>query len=328
MSLAATAAVLSLCIGAVWLRAARNEAQAEAQFPPVGQILQVNGTPVHVMIGGTGPDLVLIHGAGGNLRDMRFDLLAQLRDRYRVILFDRPGHGYTGHPGDAQRRRNESPREQAQLLQAAAQQLGVKNPIVLGHSFGGAVAMAWALEFPAQVSALVLLAGATLPWDCPLKPSYRINAHPLIGAVVVPLITALVPDRITRRVMAAIFAPQEMPPGYLDAFGLALTLRRDTMIANARQVNALRAHLAEMSVHYPSITVPIELLHGTADRIVGLDVHSKALAARMPNAHLTVLEGIGHIVHHARPAQVTAAIDRAASRAGLSASAQAASLNE
>ena len=100
---------------------------------------------------GSGPDLVLIHGAGGNLREFTFDLAGQLTDRYRVIAFDRPGHGWTDRLpgyGGLGSTKGESPMEQAALLQKAAAKLGVQRPIVVGHSYGGAVALAWGLSQP------------------------------------------------------------------------------------------------------------------------------------------------------------------------------------
>ncbi len=84
--------------------------------------------------------MILIHGASGNTRDFTFDLAKRLDDRYRVIAFDRPGLGWSDSAGDA----GVSPLVQADILRAAADQLGVRNPIVVGHSYGGAVAMAWA----------------------------------------------------------------------------------------------------------------------------------------------------------------------------------------
>lgn len=297
-------------------RAARREAEAEARFPAIGQILDVGGVPVHAYVTGTGPDLVLIHGAGGNVRDMTFDLAGRLADRYRVIVLDRPGHGYTGLP-PARTPERDSPRAQARLLMAAARLLGAERPLVLGHSFGGAVALAWALEAPDRVAALVVVSGASMPWSGKIKPSYRLNASVFGRTVAVPLITAFVPESYTDRALARVFGPQKIPSGYLAYFGLPLTLRRKSLSANSRQVIALRPHIVEMSTQYPSIRVPVEVLHGTVDTIVPLEVHAVPLTGLLPDAVLTRLPGIGHMPHHAVPEAVTDAIDRAAARARL-----------
>ena len=302
--------------GVTLWRAAANEDAALATYPPSGQILDIDGVKVHAHVAGAGPDLVLLHGAGGSLRDFTFDLVQRLSDRYRVIAFDRPGHGYTdahdpgGQPID-------SPQAQVALLQAAADQLSVTRPLVLGHSFGGAVAMSWALERPTQTAGLVLLAGATMPWPGELDPSYQINAHPLGSAMIVPAITAYVSQSYARNVLAGIFEPQSMPETYPEGFGLTMALRRSVLRANARQVNGLRPHVVAMSARYPTLDLPVEILHGTSDEIVPLLIHSVPISELLPNATLTTLDGVGHMPHHADPQAVTAAIDRLAERAGL-----------
>ncbi len=319
----ATASLLIAAVAAggagyfVDARADRREAAAERAFPPDGQIVEVDGRRVHAVVTGEGPDLVLIHGASGNARDFTFDLAGRLSDRYRVIAFDRPGMGWTDRVSDrfggAINTLGESPYEQAAFLHAAALQLGAEQPIVLGHSYGGAVALAWALRH--DPAALVLLAAASNPWPGGLGALYAVNASALGGAGFVPLITAFAPGAQAEKVMASIFTPQSVPEGYADHVGVGLTLRRETLRANARQVNSLRPHVVEMSALYPSLTLPVEILHGTEDTIVPLAIHSVPLSQQIPGATLTILDGVGHMPHHADPEAVTQAIDRAAARA-------------
>lgn len=316
-SVASIAAALAVAAGvATHLRAGAREAAARAQWPASGQMVDVGGVQVHAHVAGSGPDLVLIHGAGGSLRDFTFDLVGRLTDRYRVIAFDRPGHGWTDAAG-AEGVPFDSPQAQAALLQAATRQLGADNPIVLGHSYGGAVAMAWAVTQPDTLAGVVLLAGATMPWPGTLNASYRVNANPLGAALVVPLITAWTPLSSAETVLAGIFAPQPMPGGYADHFGVPMSMRRGILRANARQVNGLRPHIVALSERYPLLALPIEAVHGTADTIVPLAIHSGPLTALVPGASLTALDGIGHMPHHADPQAAVAAIDRVAERAGL-----------
>lgn len=120
---------------------------------------------MHYVQPGSGPNLVLLRGASGSTRDFTFDFTGRVSNRYRVPLFDWPGNGYTepnpeyAGPFDA---RSDGPEEHARLLHAAARALGLSDEIVLGHSFGGAVAMAWALDN--DRAALVVVSGATQPW--------------------------------------------------------------------------------------------------------------------------------------------------------------------
>lgn len=319
--LAVSAVVLAGCGAIVDRRADLREAEAEARFGPVGELITVDGTEVHALVTGSGPDLVLIHGASGNLRDFTSSLVDQLKDRYRVIAFDRPGLGWTerlpAYRG-AVRPVGESPREQARLLQAAGDQLGVRNPVVLGHSFGGAVALAWGLERPGDTAAIVALSAVSNPWPGGLSPLYRVNASRLGGRVVVPLLTAFAPDDRIQATLAEIFAPNPVPQGYATEVGAPLSLRRASLRANAQQVWTLRPHIVEMSQDYTAtLTMPVEIVHGTADTIVPPDVHADVLAEQLVDARYTRLDNVGHMPQHVVPDTVVRIIDRAAERAGL-----------
>ena len=298
-----------------------REAEAEARYPPTGKLIEVKGRTVHAHVAGRGPDLVLLHGASGNTRDFTFSFVERLTDRYRVIVFDRPGLGWTERTdpayASAWRRQAESPAEQAALLQAAADSLGVRNPIVLGHSYGGSVALAWGLARPRDTAALVVLSGASNPWPGGLGPFYALTSSGIGGATVVPVITAIQPYGRLDDALERIFRPDPVPQGYARYVGAGLSLRRDTLRANTRQVSTLKPHLREMAARYPTLPMPVEIVHGTADRVVPPDIHAEPLSRQIPGARLTLLDGIGHMPHHAAPEAVEAAIDRAAARAGL-----------
>lgn len=285
-------------------------------------MINVGGRMVHAVVRGDGPDVILIHGAGGNTREFTFDFMDRLTDRYRVIAFDRPGLGYTDRTDPAYegafRTDAEGPEEQAALLQAAATAIGVKNAIVLGHSYGGSVALAWALNHPDSVAGVVNLAGPSHPWPGDLGAYYKVNGSALGGAVVPPLIAAFASDQRIEDAITGIFAPQPVPAGYADHIGGPLTIRPDSFRANARQVNTLRPHIVNMAPRYAAeLTMPVEIIHGDRDETVPLAIHSIPLKEAVPQANLTVLEGVGHMPHHADPQAVIDAIDRIAAQSGL-----------
>jgi pimeloyl-ACP methyl ester carboxylesterase len=318
LSLALAAAAGAFGVATLRVAEARAAAEEDAHRPS-GRFVDVDGRRVHAWVAGEGPDVVLIHGAFGSLRDFTYDLAPRLAERYRVIAFDRPGLGYTDRADPAYARAfagdAESPAEQAALLAAAARQLGAERPVVVGHSFGGIVAMAWALDH--DPAAVVMLAGVALPWPGDLGWLYQVNGTRLGGGVVAPLISAWAPEGRLRRGVRATFAPQPMPEGYADHIGTYMPVRLSAFRANARQVNLLRPHVVEMEQRYPGLTLPIEIVHGSEDTTVPIAIHSGPLSERLETATLTVLDGIGHMPHHADPDAAIAAIDRAATRAGL-----------
>lgn len=295
-----------------WLTT-RREARAESDFPPEGEILDIDGTAVHAVVMGRGPDVVLIHGSSGNTRDMTFALAPILAKSFRVIVFDRPGLGYSQSFNPD----GETIVEQADILQRAAARLGADQPIVAGHSYGGAVSLAWAVTRPENISGLVLIAPAAVPWETPLDSFNRVSSTSLGNALILPLITAFIPDWYVETALENVFSPQKAPEGYARHFGPSLTLRRASMHANAKQRANLLGEITRLEPRYPEISVPTEIIHGTADTTVGLEWHSHRLVDRIPGAELIELDGIGHMPQVVAAPEVAAAIERAAQRAGL-----------
>ncbi|ROU04395.1 alpha/beta hydrolase [Histidinibacterium lentulum] len=306
------AAVIALGTVATGLRLSARVKAGEAAYPPEGRFVTVEGRRIHAVVSGEGPDVVLIHGSSGNTRDMTFRLAPILARTYRVIAFDRPGLGYSDRLQG-----KEGIEAQARVLQAAAAQLGAEKPIVLGQSYGGAVALAWAARHPASLSALVAVSSPSQRWEGDLPALYRLTSHPLGSALAVPLISAWVPPDYVAQQIRGVFGPQEMPPGYAEAIGAPLITRPESLRANAAQRATLKQEITALQPHYATITVPLEIVHGTADTTVPFEIHAEPLARQAPTAHLMALPGIGHIPQNVAPEAVAEAVDRAARRAGL-----------
>ena len=304
--------VALFAIGAYFL-AMYKSAQAVKKFPITGQLIEIKGTKIHAAVMGAGPDLVMIHGSSGNLRDFTTSLASRLAKTYRVILIDRPGLGHS----DSFDAKGETLRDQALVLRDVSRQLGAKKPLVLGHSFGGAVALAWALHAPKDISALILLSAPSHPWDTGLSVYYKIMSAPFFGNCASRFVCAFAPERTIQTNLKETFFPQAIPDGYRDRLGLELYLQPKVMLANARQRRNLKKQIREMTPLYPKISVPTEIVHGTSDNIVPIEIHAKPLAKDLPNSNLTELKGIGHMPHHWSQDAVCKAIGSAAKRAGL-----------
>jgi pimeloyl-ACP methyl ester carboxylesterase len=270
-----------------------------------GELVVVDGVRLRFQRMGEGPPVVLIHGASGNLNDMTFRLAPALSRSHQVLAFDRPGHGLSGIPeGGA------SVSAQAALMRRALAQMGIGRSTVLGHSYGGSVALAWAVDAPESVEGLVLLAAPSQVWPGGLGLTTDLLANPIAGPLVARAATHLVTEEFASRTLAGVFAPQPAPTGYLEHLDLDLVLRPGSLRANAIQLSGLKNEIRQMVRRYPALLMPVEILHGEADRTVGLEIHSAPLAAQVPHARFTRLPGIGHMLHQVALPEVLQAMGR------------------
>lgn len=272
--------------------------------PAPGQFITVSDKTLRYQLAGDGPPLILLHGASGNLFDWTFGHFDRLAKSYRVLAFDRPGLGYSD-PADTP-----TLLAQVKLMREAAIALDMPRATLVGHSFGGAVALAWALNAPDQVDGLALLASPSMVWPGTAGRLYDLANLPLIGYAFSRIVPLLASQSRVANAIDSIFAPQPTPEGYLQHIRPELSARPDVYRANALQVGALKDQFREMVPRYPNLKMPIELIHGSADTIVPANIHAQPFAALMPNANLTMLDGIGHMPHHTQPDALTNALKR------------------
>lgn len=303
-------AVLTVLLAAL---TAIGTVMIERQYPPAGRFVEVTGGRLHVLERGQpdAPVVVLLHGASGNLQDVNAALGALLATRYRVIMIDRPGHGWSDRPGGDD---DASPARQAALIAQALEKLGVARAILVGVSWSGALATNYALTFQERVTGLVLLAPVSHRWPGGIAWNYRLASMPVLGPLFVRTALMLLAYPMLDRLVGAAFAPQAMPDGYPARAALALALRPGEFLANARDVANLKANVTLQAHRYGEIRVPVVILAGDRDTTVSPEIHSKALAAAIPNAKLIILPGVGHIIHHAKAELVIGEIDAIAAR--------------
>lgn len=281
-----------------------------AEFPPTGRFVDANGLRVHAWDQGEGQPVVMIHGAGGNLRDWTYHLAPRIARSHRAIAFDRPGFGYTDRPAE----RGGDPAVQARVLLNATRALGAKRPILVGHSWGASVAMAWALADPGGVAGVVSVSGAAMPWNTQPILAEVIGLDQVLIGFYFDYLQAGAADGTIDRLIARIFRPQDPPAGYIEHIGIPLSLRPHTVAANKEDIRTLNTALRRQWVDYRSITMPVEVVSGTADPIIRPDRQPRPLAETLPNANLTLLENVGHMAHHSAPEEILAAIDRIQAR--------------
>ncbi len=283
-------------------------AQVESAVPAAGQIIDIAGRRTHVVNDGRdGPVVLMIHGASANAREFNVSLAPHLNGDFRLLMPDRPGHGYSERFSGAE-----------QLGAQAGQMAGVldtlapgQKAVVVGHSFGGAVALRLALDRPELVSGLVLLAPVTHDWGSGGTAWYnRLAAQPVIGPVF-SQIAPLAGPAAGRGGVESVFDPAPAPETYFETAGIGLVFRPPNFRANARDMHHLRRELAAQSERYGELDLPIIVFSGSQDTVLKPQLHTGKLKQQVP-IDLVALKDEGHMPHHGHAPDVAQAIRRLA----------------
>lgn len=307
-----TAAVLG---ASAWLT--RHKVRREqARHPARGSFVLVDDVRLHFTEQGDPrhPPLVLLHGNGGSTDEMALSgLVDAAAERYHVYVFDRPGYGHSDRPAH----RSFTPDAQAELLLNALRLLQVRQPLVLGHSWGALVALAMALREPDALRAVVLASGY-------FTPSLRLDslllslpALPVVGTLIRHTLAPLIGRSIWPLLLKRVFAPAEVPARFRRGYPVWLSLRPRALKAGAAEAGMMMLQAARLLPREKALALPVVIVAGDQDRMLMTGWHSRRLAERIPNATLRIVPGAGHMVHHTATRQVLAAIDEAAGRAGL-----------
>ncbi|MGN5375140.1 alpha/beta fold hydrolase [Sphingomonas hankookensis] len=294
------ATATALIGGGLALWTALAASAAEALVPADGAFVDVPGGRLHyVDTGGDGPAVVMLHGLYGQLRNFSYALAAELPD-HRLILVDRPGWGHSTveveHP---------TLETQAQMIATLIDTLGLDRPLLVGHSMGGAVALAMALDQSAKIRGIALIAPLTRQIDR-LPPVFRGKVPPAIVRSVaawtigVPL-TTLTGPAVSKRV----FAPDPVPMDFGTRGGGLSALRPASFEAGAFELEDANRALSTMVPRYGSITMPVAILYGRDDQLLDPVAQGDVTAGEIPGARLTKIGG-GHMIPITRPAETAA----------------------
>lgn len=282
-----------------------NARRAEAETPPAGKFIEVDGVRLHYTDQGSGTPVVLIHGNGVTLQDYEASGVTRLvAEGHRVIAFDRPGFGYSDRP----RTTIWTPEAQAAALAGAMEQLGIGKAVIVGHSWGTMVALAMALNHPDAVAGLVLLSGYYYGTARPDVVPFSLPAVPGVGDIMAHTVSPLSGALLGPVMIKASFAPAPISEKFAD-FPLALTLRPSQVRATAADTAMMVPGAIGLSRRYGELDVPIVAMAGEGDLIAHVGKHAERLVSEVARAELRVVAGQGHLFHYAVPEQVVAAID-------------------
>jgi pimeloyl-ACP methyl ester carboxylesterase len=270
----------------------------ERLVPPQGRLIEADGVRLHLVDSGdkpgqSGPPLLFLHGLLGQLNHFSYALAALFPER-RVVLLDRPGSGFSqGAPSP-------SLAAQADLAAKVIALLNLGKPLVVGHSFGGAVSLALALDHPECVAGLALVAPLTHPFAPPQALAglgIRNEMARWLGVWTLGPFVALARMGLAQRM---VFAPEAQIPGFWTRAGGFLAMRPSPMLAAGRELRVVQKELAGMAARYAALTVPAGVLFGDGDVVLDPETQGPAFCAKAPRAEMTMIFG-GHMLPMTQP---------------------------
>jgi pimeloyl-ACP methyl ester carboxylesterase len=285
----------------------------ERRSPPLGDFADVDGARIHHVhvpapANADLPPVVFIHGASANLRDQMLPLRPLLEGRAEMVFFDRPGFGWSER-GQG----NDTPSGQANTIAALMDRLGIEKAIIVGHSFGGAIAAAFAREHPDKTLGLVFISPATHPWPGGATAwYYKLTTIPVIGWLFSETLAYPAGTLRMTGATACVFAPNKVPDGYVTEVSVPLVLRPSAFRSNATDVAGLYRHVLGAAPHYRRIEAPTVVISGDRDKVVYATIHSVGLGRDIPGADLVWVHNLGHKPDWIAPDLVVGAIEKVA----------------
>ncbi|MFT4183955.1 MAG: alpha/beta hydrolase [Rhizobium sp.] len=287
----------------------------EQAYPNIGEQTDIGGfrmNALHLPRPATAdlPPLIFIHGASGNLRDQFEAFAGPLAGRAEMLFIDRPGHGYSERGGPE----NALPSGQADAIARLMEKRGIESAIIIGHSFGGAIAASFGLRHPDKTAGLLFLAPATHPWPGGIDWYYTLAAMPVAGWLFAHLLVMPLGLRRIERGTLSIFRPNARPADYIAKTAPELVLRPKTFRHNATDAANLLAYVSALAPGYREIKAPTVIITGDSDDIVMEELHSRGLARDIAGAELVTIRNLGHKPDYVATDVAIAAMERLTGR--------------
>ena len=289
---------LLLLVGVPYGYTKYSVTQIENNHPPEGQFKLVNNLKIHYDIVGKGPTVVLLHSQPSNQKQF-YKLKNILKDNYRVISIDRPGMGYSEPIEEVSAKRLEI---QAQLIRELLKNLKVEKPIIVGHSYGGALALSYAIQFEDSVKGLILVNTASHPWKKgqPWLP-FRIISNPIYGKLFSNTFAMIYGKMNIDTSANNNFPNNKAPINYIKNTSSELTLRPKTLQSYTYDALNFRDALELQSRFYNRLSVPITIMSGNEDTVTPNSLHSYQLNSEIKHSKLVKVANVAHSIIELKP---------------------------
>lgn len=290
-------AIIAVAILALVLFTWVQARKAEKAVPPHGKFVSLSTGPLHYVEKGEGPPIIMVHGLGGQLNHFRMGMVDDLSRDHRVIAIDRPGMGYSDRPTSA----SANLRAQAALVAEAIDALKLDRPLYVGHSLGGGIGLALALDHPDKICGLALLSPLAHEAVKPPAVFQGLNVpSAFMRAVLSWTVATPLGMKMEPALLAELFAPEAVKADFATTGGALLGRRPKSFRNTCKDYVAAQADLSWMNAHYGSLKVPVHILYGREDRILAARLHGEELAEKHDRIHAEIVEG-GHMIPMTQP---------------------------
>lgn len=283
----------------------------EKDYPPIGNFVSTldNEVEVHYLREGTGIPVVMLHGRDGTLQEYTLSIFDDIADKYEAIAFDRPGYGYSKCLNSD----NLTTKKQAKIINEAINKMEVENPIIIGHSYGGAVMLQYLLDYPDQVRGAISLAGVSYVDEPPNESFYALPRYPVIGSLLTNTIVLPLGTIISQNIYDLAFRPIEPPKKYVKVIS-SLYLRPEQFKATSYELSHMYDSVNSLSDDYKQILTPVTIIFGDSDELLEYKEDGERLHKELPNSKYVLIEDGGHKIHYSHPSIILYELDELVDR--------------
>lgn len=264
------------------------------------QVLNVFGRQVAVLVDGSGDPVVLLHGLGGTSETWQ-QTIDCLDGSLLTVAIDLIGHGRS-----ARDRGDYSITANAVIVRGVLDQLGIDRALLVGHSYGGGVALAEAVIFPEKVAGLALVASGGLGSEA--SPVLRAMSLPFVGELaslaIHPWLVGRIDATFDRLSSLGFRERSELRQMRQTLRSLSDMAARGSFLDTLRGVVNVQGQLVNGAERLDQIgDIPVLVVWGDRDPMLPIS-HADVVAAALPHARVEIFEGAGHFPHAQDPGRL------------------------
>ena len=266
-------------------------------IPKFGKTTVLQDAEIHWYEAGQGRPIIMLHGLAGNLRNFTYALTEKLDRDYRVIAIDRAGCGWS------KRSKSEiaTLQEQARIISEFIEQEQIEKPLIVGHSLGGAIALALALEYKNQIAGLALICPVTQPVDKVPDIFRFLNiSSPFLRFFVAHTFSSFIGILTRKNTFEIAFAPEPISENFSIRGGGDLALSSKAFIKTSEDLVFALSSASLLVGREQELDVPTKILFGEEDKIIDAKLHGEKFA-KLSGANIKILSGKGHMLPLTQP---------------------------